>query len=132
MQNKPKKYLDNTKEEIGEFLEKFKTLVKNRRFIIPQNDKRQENRKFIQRYHLNHKKQMQMLLEIQINDFCYSVDNDKNSNERLYVFLKEYDLDNWGALKKLEIYIKIVIKSEDYTVIISFHEPHKLIKKLFI
>ena len=132
MLKKPKKYLNNTKQEIGGFLEKFKTLVKNRKFIITQNDKRMDNRQFIQKYHLNHKKQMQMLLEIQINDFCYSVDNDKNSNERLYVFLKEYDLDNWGALKKLEIYIKIVIKSEDYTVIISFHEPQKSIKKLFI
>ena len=132
MQNKPKKYLNNTKQEIGGFLEKFKTLVKNRKFIITQNDKRMDNRQFIQKYHLNLKKQVQMLLEIQVTDFCYSIDNDKDSSERLYVFVKEYYLDNWGIVEKVAVYIKIVIKIEDYTVIISFHEPHKSIKKLFI
>lgn len=132
MQNKPKKYLNNTRQEIGEFLEKFKALVKNRKFIIPQNNKRIDNRQFMQKYHLNLKKQIQMLLEIQASDFCYSVDNDKDSSERLYVFLKEYYLDNWGIIEKVVVYIKIVIKIEDYTVIISFHEPQKSIKKLFI
>lgn len=132
MQNKPKKYLNNTMQEIGGFLEKFKTLVKNRKFIIPQTDKRMDNRRFIQKYHLNLKKQMQMLLEIQVTDFCYSVDNDKDSSERLYVFLKEYYLDNWEIVEKIAVYIKIVIKTEDYIVIISFHEPQKSIKKLFI
>ena len=132
MLKKPKKYLNNTKQEIGGFLEKFKTLVKNKKFIIPQNDKRMDNSKFIQKYHLKLKKQIEMLLEIQVADFCYSVDNDKDSNERLYIFLKEYDLDNWGILEKVSVYIKIVIKSEDCTVIISFHEPQKSIKKLFI
>ena len=87
MQYKPKKYLDDTMQEIGEFLGKFKTLVKNRKFVIPQNDKRINNRQFIQKYHLSLKKQMQMLLEIQVTDFCYSIDNDKDSSERLYVFL---------------------------------------------
>ena len=132
MQYKPKKYLDDTMQEIGEFLGKFKTLVKNRKFVIPQNDKRINNRQFIQKYHLSLKKQMQMLLEIQVTDFCYSIDNDKDSSERLYVFLKEYYLDNWGIVEKVAVYIKIVIKIEDYTVIISFHEPQKSIKKLFI
>ena len=132
MQNKPKKYLNNTMQEIGGFLEKFKTLVKNRKFIIPQTDKRMDNRRFIQKYHLNLKKQMQMLLEIQVTVFCYSVDNDKDSSERLYVFLKEYYLDNWEIVEKIAVYIKIVIKTEDYIVIISFHEPQKSIKKLFI
>lgn len=132
MQYKPKKYLNNTKQEIGEFLGKFKVLVKNKKFIIPQNDKRLDNRKFIQKYHLNLKKQMQMLLEIQVTDFCYSVDSDKNSGERLYIFLKDYTLDNWGILESVLVYIKIVIKPENYTVIISFHEPQKSIKKLFI
>ena len=132
MLKKPKKHLDNTKQEIGGFLERFKTLVKNKKFIIPQNDKRMNNRRFIQKYHLKLKKQIEMLLEIQVTDFCYSVDNDKDSNERLYIFFFFFDLDNWGILEKVSVYIKIVIKPEDYTVIISFHEPQKSIKKLFI
>lgn len=132
MQYKPKKYLNNTKQEIGEFLGKFKVLVKNKKFIISQNDKRLDNRLFIQKYHLNLKKQMEMLLKIEVTDFCYSVDCDKNTGEKLYIFLKEYTLDNWGILESVLVYIKIVIKPENYTVIISFHEPQKSIKKLFI
>lgn len=132
MQNRPKKYLNYTKEDIEEFLIRFKKLVNNRQFIISQNTKRMDNRKILQKYHINNKKQQEMLLSIQVSDFCYSVDNEKNINERLYIFLKDYELDNWGILEKITLYIKIVIKQESYTVIISFHEPKKLIKKLFI
>ena len=132
MQNSPNKYLNHTKDEISKFLDKFKKLVKAKKFVIPQNAKRKDNREFLQKYHLNQKKQMEMLLEINVLDFCYSVDDDKNPTERLYIFAKEYELDNWGILEKVSVYIKIVIKADEYTVIISFHKPKKLIKKLFI
>ncbi len=132
MPNSPNKYLNHTRDEIKEFLTEFKKLVRNKKFVIPQNAKRKDNKEFLQKYHLNEKKQMKMLLDIGVFDFCYSVDNDKNPKERLYIFFKEYELDNWGILEKISVYIKIVIKEEDYTVIVSFHKPKKLIKKLFI
>ncbi len=72
-----------------------------------------------------------MLLSIEYTDFCYSIDDD-NQNERLYVFAKDYDLDYWGMQKNVLVYIKVVIKSDDYAVIVSFHEPERNIKKLFI
>lgn len=132
MQNSPGKYLNHTIDEIQKFLSEFKKLVKNKKFVIPQNLNRKDNREFLQKYHINQKKQMEMLLEINVLDFCYSVDDDKNAKERLYIFAKEYELDHWGILEKVSVYIKIVIKTDDYAVIISFHKPKKQIKKLFI
>ncbi len=132
MHNKPQKYLNHTEDEIWDFLRKFKQMVRMKKFIISQNRNRKENREFLQKYHLSQKKQMQMLLEMQVSDFCYSVDDNNNQGEKLYIFTKKYELDNWGILEKVSVYIKIAIKKEDYTVIISFHKPNRLMKKLFI
>ena len=132
MHSKPQKYLNHTEDEIEKFIRQFKRLIRNKKFVIPQNVNRKENREFLQKYHLNQKKQMEMLLEIGVFDFCYSVESDKNQKERLYIFAKKYELDKWGILEKVSVYIKIAIKQDDYTVIISFHKPNKLIKKLFI
>ena len=126
------KHLEHTKDEISKYLKVFKELVSKKQFVVSQNNNRLENREFIKRYHLKEKKQMQMLLDIDVLDFCYSVDDYKNPNERLYIFLKEYELDYWGILEKVSVYIKIAIKKGDFTVIISFHEANKLTKKLFI
>ena len=76
-------------------------------------------------------KQKEMLNQLKVEDFCYSVDNYNQPDERLYIFCKEYELNNWGTIIKIEVYIKIVIKEYDFIVIVSFHEPEKRIKKLF-
>ena len=110
----------------------FKELVHKGKFHIPDTDKKPKNKKFIEKYKLTTKKQKQMLLEIEVTDFCYTVQDDDNANEILYIFAKEYELDNWGIKEQVLVYVKIVIKKENYTVIISFHEPEKRIKKLFI
>ena len=121
-----------TKEEIEKYLITFKDLIKKGDFYIPNTDKKLKNKKFIEKYGLTIKKQKQMLLAIEATDFCYSIEDDDNKNEILYIFAKEYKLDNWGIKEIVLVYIKIVIKKENYTVIISFHEPEKKIKKLFI
>lgn len=121
-----------TKEEIENYLEIFKQLIHKGKFYIPDTDKKLKNKQFIEKYRLTTKKRKQMLLEIESTDFCYTVKDDDNENEILYIFAKEYELDNWGIKELVLVYIKIVIKKENYTVIISFHEPEKSIKKLFI
>lgn len=126
------KYTNHTKEEIEEYLKIVKNNIKRGKFIIPNTSKREKNKNFIEKYKLNSNKQKQMLLSLGVSDFCYSVDDYNNPQERLYVFCKEYELDNWGTLEKVSVYIKMVIKEKDFVVIISFHEPEKEIKKLFI
>lgn len=74
-----------------------------------------------------------MILELDVLDFCYAVD-DYKSKDMLYIFSKEYELDNWGTYEKVNVYIKIDIKkisSMEYAIIISFHEREKNIKFLF-
>lgn len=121
-----------TREEIENYLAKFRQLVQKGKFYIPDTDKKPKNKQFIEKYKLTTKKRKQMLLGIEATDFCYTVKDDDNENEILYIFAKEYELDNWGIKELVLVYIKIVIKKENYTVIISFHEPEKSIKKLFI
>ena len=132
MQKKTQKYLNYTKEEINEYLENAKDLIKKNKFKISDVN-REKNVDFIQKYHLSIRKQKEMLLLIETLDFCYAVD-DYNTNEKLYIFSKEYELDNWGTYEKINVYIKINVKkliSDEYAIIISFHEREKEIKFLF-
>ena len=132
MQKKTQKYLNYTKEEIDEYIEKVKGLIKKNKFKISDVN-RDKNVNFIQKYRLSSRKQKEMLLSIETLDFCYAVD-DYNTNEKLYIFSKEYELDNWGTYEKINIYIKIDVKklnSDEYAIIISFHEREKEIKFLF-
>ena len=73
-----------------------------------------------------------MLIELEANDFCYSADNYNDPQERLYFFCREYELDNWGTIENVEVYIKIARKQDDFIVVVSFHKPEKNIKKLFL
>ena len=124
------KYTNHTKEEIEKYLDIVKKNVKIGNFTICTTKKNEKNRKFINKYKLNSHKQKQMLIELESNDFCYSADNYNEPQERLYFFCREYELNNWGTIEKVEVYIKIAIKKNDFIVIVSFHEPEKKIEKL--
>ena len=125
------KYTNHTKEEISEYLNIVKKNIKRGKYIICTNVNNEKNKKFIEKYKLDSNKQKEMLNQLKVEDFCYSVDNYNQPDERLYIFCKEYELNNWGTIIKIEVYIKIVIKEYDFIVIVSFHEPEKRIKKLF-
>ena len=132
MQKKTQKYLNYTKEEINEYLENVKELVKKNKFKISDVN-REKNVEFIENYNLYSRKQKEMLLSIETSDFCYAVD-DYNTNEKLYIFSKEYELNNWGRYENVNVYIKINIRklvSDEYAIIISFHKREKEIKFLF-
>ena len=131
MPKNTQKYVNHTVEEIEEYLKMVKKCISKGNFFIPNTSKRKENQQFIEKYRLNTRKQKEMLLSIEALDFCYSVDDYENHNERLYIFAKEYELDNWGIKEKILVYIKIVLKNSNLVVVISFHKVNKKIKKLF-
>lgn len=126
------KCTNHTKKEIEEYLYKVKKSIKIGKFVICTTEKNEKNRKFIEKYKLDSNKQKQMLIELQINDFCYSANNYNYPQERLYIFCREYELNNWGIIEKVKVYIKIAVKQEDFVVVVSFHNPEKNIKKLFL
>jgi len=132
MTNDTSKYTNHTKEEIEEYLKTVKKSINIGNFIVCTTSKNEKNRKFIEKYRLTKNKQKQMLIKLEANDFCYSADNYNNPQERLYFFCREYELDNWGTIENVEVYIKIAKKERDFIVVVSFHKPEKNIKKLFL
>lgn len=132
MTNDTSKYTNHTKEEIEEYLKIVKKSVNDGKFIVCTTEKNEKNRRFIFEYGLNKNKQKQMLIKLEADDFCYSADNYNDPQERLYFFCREYELDNWGTIENVEVYIKIARKQDDFIVVVSFHKPEKSIKKLFL
>lgn len=126
------KHTNHTKEEIEEYLKIVKKSVNAGKFIVCTTEKNKKNREFIFEYGLTKNKQKQMLIKLEANDFCYSADNYNDPQERLYFFCREYELDNWGTIENVEVYIKIARKQDDFIVVVSFHKPEKNIKKLFL
>ncbi len=132
-----KKYTDFTPEEVLEYLNILKKLVLNGKYIISTNENRRENIDFIEDYRIDSKKEKEILLNLQTDDFCYAVDNEKREflHEKLYIFCKEFEFDNWGYTEKVEIYIKTNIiktrKENDYLVVVSFHKRNRPITYLF-
>jgi hypothetical protein len=131
------KYTDFTPEDIKKYLDKFRKAVLEGKYIISKNQNRQENIEFIEDYKINTKKEKEILLGIQYDDFCYAVDNEKEefAHEKLYIFCKCQELDYWGTLESVDIYIKINMtqtkRGDDFTIVVSFHKRNKPIKYLF-
>ena len=80
------------------------------------------------------KKIENIILNLEVEDFCYAVDNEKEefSHEILYVFCSREELNYFGEYKEIYIYIKFnLIESANYLYIISFHEREKSVSFLF-
>ncbi|EEM86416.1 hypothetical protein BK749_31060 [Bacillus thuringiensis serovar vazensis] len=138
LQNKEtKKHTNFTIGEVEQYISELKKLIKNNRFTISRNEKRKENIEFLEAYKINVSKVKEILLNIGVHDFCYAVDN-KNPNfayEKLYIFCPQYELDNWGQKKSVDIYIKMnLIENKDrnkYMIVVSFHKRNKPVTYLF-
>ncbi|MEY8304864.1 hypothetical protein [Anaerosalibacter bizertensis] len=132
-----KKYTDLTPDDIKAYLSKFRKFILDGKYSIAQNENRQENIDFIEDYKIDTKKEKEILLGIQYDDFCYAVDNDNEefSHEILYIFCKCQELDYWGTLENVDIYIKInmtqIRNGDDFVFIVSFHKRNKPIEYLF-
>ena len=126
-----------TRDEIEIIVRKIKSCVENNRYIISQNENRQENIQFIQEYNLNSSKQKEILLSIEINEFCHSLNNLNPGfeHEILYVFCPQRTLfDALGAEETVDIYTKfnIIEYGENKRVIaVSFHKRNKPIDYCF-
>lgn len=126
-----------TREEIQNVLEKIKSCVEKDQYIIAQNENREENIAFIQEYNIRSEKQKCILLQLEPEDFCHTLQNAKPGYEFevLYVFVPEVVLfDAEGEEKKIDLYIKINIiekKNGSRVVVISFHRRNKPIDYLF-
>ncbi|WP_407270364.1 hypothetical protein [Radiobacillus sp. PE A8.2] len=131
------KYTDFTEKEIEVYLNDFKDLTRQGRHTISRNGNRQENIDFMEDYNISDQKAKEILLSLEVLDFCYVVDNEKEmfAHEKLYVFCRAFDLDNRGELENIDIYIKSNLMEtrggNKRLVVISFHKRNKEITYCF-
>ena len=103
---------DYTEEDITKILETIKECIRNNNYTIAMNENRQENINFINEYNIRSDRQKSILLQLQTDDFCYTLKNTKIGYEYevLYVFVPQVNLfDADGIEATVDIYIKINI-----------------------
>lgn len=126
-----------TREQIDAILDKIKYCVNNNKYTLAMNENRQENVDFINEYNIRSDKQKSILLQLQTDDFCHTLQNTKIGFEYevLYVFMPQVQLFNADGEEELvDIYTKfniIDLPSGTRTVVISFHKRNKPIDYLF-
>lgn len=126
-----------TREEIDEVLEKIKNCVSNNKYTIALNKNRQENIDFINEYQIRSDKQKNILLQLQTEDFCHTLQNTKIGYEYeiLYVFVPQVQLFRADGIEEtVDVYTKfniIDMPNGSRTVVISFHKRNKPIDYLF-
>ena len=82
------KYTNHTKEEIEKYLDVLKYNIGINKFIVCTTIKNEKNVKFIEKYKLTKNKQKEMLLQLEVNDFCYSADNNNDKKRKAIYFLQ--------------------------------------------
>lgn len=126
-----------TRAEIDNILEKIKSCVEQNRYTISLNENRQENIDFINTYNLRSERQKHILMQIQTEDFCHSLQNTKIGYEYevLYVFVPQVQLWNAdGKEETVDVYTKfnvLDLPSGSRAVVVSFHKKNKPIDYLF-
>ena len=124
-------------EEIKDILSKIKECISTGKYTISLNERRQENRDFINEYNIRSDRQKSILMQIEVEDFCHSLQNTKSGYEYevLYVFVPQVQLFNAdGEEETVDVYTKFNIldlPSGSRTVVISFHKRNKPIDYLF-
>ncbi len=126
-----------THEEIEDILAKIKACVSAGKYTISFNEKRQENIDFINEYNIRSDKQKSILMQIEVEDFCHSLQNTNIGYEYevLYVFVPQVQLFNAdGEEETVDVYTKfniIDLPSGSRAVVVSFHKLNKPIDYLF-
>jgi|SRR5665647_1059577 len=126
-----------TMKQIEAILQIIQGCVRRNRYIISKNENRSENIEFINNYNLSSAKQKDILLKIEPNDFCHSLQNTNLGfeHEILYVFCPQMMLFNFDGEEELvDIYTKFNIIDYDSgkrVIAISFHKRNKSLDYLF-
>lgn len=123
--------------QVADILQKIQHCVKNNRYTIAQNEKRKENVEFIKRYNISDAMGQSILLQIDIKDFCHSLQNTNLGfeHEILYVFAPQINLLNHNDEEEMvDIYTKfnlIDMENKSRALVISFHKLNNPIEYLF-
>ncbi len=118
--------LDVTKEGIELYLKDVKNAIKAKKYRLERNSRRADNNELFYNYVINSDKVEEIILSLTVMDFSRVLNNEHKGfeYELLYVFGKKVELlERFGNRKKsVELYIKFNKLSNNYLIIISFHE----------
>ena len=121
--------------EVEEYLSNVKKAVKEGRYEIERNANRVANSMLFRNYLISEEDAKKIIYNLTPMDFSEAVRNRKPqyADEILYIFGKEVKLlERYGdAEKEIELYIKFKKESNDYVIVISFHEAKYPVKKYF-
>lgn len=127
-----------TKEQIKVILDIIHNCVRTGNYKIEQNAKRQENIDFINDYNINENKRANILLKIEVNDFCHSLQNINvgYEHETLYVFSPQVELFYFDDIepKPVDMYVKfniIELPNKKFVSTVSFHKLNEPIDHCF-
>ena len=129
------KLMDLNFAEVEEYLSNVKKAVKEGRYEIERNANREANSMLFWNYLISEEDAKKIIYNLTPMDFSEAVRNRKPqyADEILYIFGKEVKLlERYGdAEKEIELYIKFKKESNDYVIVISFHEAKYPVKKYF-
>ena len=114
------------KKDIEQYLSEVKEAVKNDRYRIERNARRQDNLNLFLDYVIDEAKAKKVILSLTAMDFSGILQNSHKGfeHERLYVFGKDVVLleRNGTEEKTVSLYIKFNKLENCFVIVISFHE----------
>lgn len=129
------KELDVTLQDIETYLSEVKTAVKNGRYRIDQNNRRQDNLDLFINYVIDEAKAKEILLSLTVTDFSEIRRNEHKGfeHELLYIFGRDVSLvERIGTkAKTVSLYIKFNKLESRFVIVISFHERRYPLKYYF-
>lgn len=123
------------RKEIDCYLSEVKKAVKNGKYRLERNDRRQDNQDLFFNYVLDEQKVRKIILDLSVEDFSEVLQNKHKGYEyeRLYVFGKDVTLlERFGSREKtVSLYIKFNKLENCFVIVFSFHEQRYPIKYYF-
>ena len=123
------------RKEIDCYLSEVKKAVKNGKYRLERNDRRQDNQDLFFNYVLDEQKVRNIILDLSVEDFSEVLQNKHKGYEyeRLYVFGKDVTLlERFGSREKtVSLYIKFNKLENCFVIVVSFHEQRYPIKYYF-
>lgn len=127
--------MEITRNDIEEYLFEVKKAVKDGKYRIARNFRRQDNMDLFLNYVIDEAKAKEILLSLSASDFSEILQNEHKGYEyeKLYVFGKDVRLlERVGNDEKtVSLYIKFNKLENCFVIVISFHEQKYPLKYYF-
>ena len=127
-----------SEQEIEEVLGQIKELVSHNKFIISTGENRVKNDEFADEFNLDKEKRKQLILKIEVRDFCACVQSPNvfKNHDDYFIFGPCFLLtDVFGDERQVQVYAKFVLATSKTTglktIVVSFHEAERPMSYFF-